>query len=664
MKKTKIIIIAIVLILVLVCGILAYLFLATDLFKSNKKMFQNYASQIEIKNFTDTKTLENYANRLLGEPSKNEGNIEIMFQDINEKFAYKLNNDPEGKKASADVAFFQDGEEKITAKYIKDKDLYGIQCIFKQFLVLENNNLKDFAKKIGINEAEIPDKIEINSSGVNIDEEAGKITSDLEKIAKKYFNNIFEQIPEKKFTKMSNEKIEVDGKTIAVDGYMVTLDENDISDILKKCVEGIKDDTDIFNLVNSINKLSGQNELSWEEYQTEAMNEDEIKIEEPIQLSIAMYKQGKKLVKAYAKLEFTKYQDKGKMYVDISIDNNNTIALNIVSKFDADEDANLDNNLQTVMQRSNIEFSILIKRINENAQTGYNIELIGKSNDQEYRGTIKAILELESEQNYNLNFEINFDNVKILFNNKTSFDSNIQIEEFEKDNMVKLNEATPELLNNIINTFVTEFNKKVDVNKTIIGSILAMNNSLFNNARDASANTKKAQVKEAIALAKADFVADYYSGSSEEINEKTVKEKIEDYLDNVTVKVKKQGDKNLFIITVDGVDLTEKDGTLDLTELEGATNNSIQDSINSAAENADNQAKEIFNMQYSMYEGIQNASNVKALLTRIKSSNQMNTDHIVDSDFEESDIDNSKKYKVSFTKDSDGYINKVNIEEE
>ena len=60
-KKIGIIIIIIFLIVAIVAGVFAYLFLATDIFKGNKKLFFNYISETveNVEKIADSKNLEN-----------------------------------------------------------------------------------------------------------------------------------------------------------------------------------------------------------------------------------------------------------------------------------------------------------------------------------------------------------------------------------------------------------------------------------------------------------------------------------------------------------------------------------------------------------------------------------------------------------------------------
>lgn len=72
----------------------------------------------------------------------------------------------------------------------------------------------------------------------------------------------------------------------------------------------------------------------------------------------------------------------------------------------------------------------------------------------------------------------------------------------------------------------------------------------------------------------------------------------------------------------------------------------------------------LFNSQLENYEGLLNGNDVKALLNTIEANNDANFNPRVECNKTITDIDSSENYIVSFEKDSEGYINKVIIEEQ
>ncbi len=77
MKKIQILIIVLVSILVLGCVTFAVVYFATDTFKSDKDLFYKYASQIDLKEFIDLESYNNYLKRTESEGHGNDGEFTI-----------------------------------------------------------------------------------------------------------------------------------------------------------------------------------------------------------------------------------------------------------------------------------------------------------------------------------------------------------------------------------------------------------------------------------------------------------------------------------------------------------------------------------------------------------------------------------------------------------
>lgn len=71
-----------------------------------------------------------------------------------------------------------------------------------------------------------------------------------------------------------------------------------------------------------------------------------------------------------------------------------------------------------------------------------------------------------------------------------------------------------------------------------------------------------------------------------------------------------------------------------------------------------------FNSQFDNYEGVQQGSNVISLIMKVKSYNLSDLVAKVECHADIEDIKSTENYIVSFEKDSEGYINKVIIEEQ
>ncbi len=76
------------------------------------------------------------------------------------------------------------------------------------------------------------------------------------------------------------------------------------------------------------------------------------------------------------------------------------------------------------------------------------------------------------------------------------------------------------------------------------------------------------------------------------------------------------------------------------------------------------QTKEMFNMQFEVYEGTRKGAEIKSLIEAINTSNANDSEHtIAYGGVSQQSIESTKEYSVLFEKDGEGYINKAIIEE-
>jgi len=315
MKKTQIIIITIALILTLGCvGAFAVLYFATDTFKSEQEMFYKYASQINLKEFIDLESYNTYSERLTTAGHANEGEFYIELvndaETINESVKYDGYSDPVNKTENYDISINKDNDTLLAMNYLRNQDLYGLQFkdVINQYIVVENNNLKEFAAKMGVEDtSQIPNKIEIPESNINYEE--------LNTVLNTYLNIAMQEIPEDNYSKIKKQEISLGDDKVEADGYQVKLKVKDVQKIFNKVLENAKNDEQLFNLLNI-------EEITFEDYQMaieELLSEisEEIPSEENVEvITISVYKQGKDTVKL--SLELVIDEDEN---VEISVEN-------------------------------------------------------------------------------------------------------------------------------------------------------------------------------------------------------------------------------------------------------------------------------------------------------------------------------------------------------
>ncbi len=452
MKKIRILIISLIIILVLGCTTFAVLYFATDIFKSDKDSyktnFKKYISQMSLKDFFDIEAYNSDAQKKKTEKYSSEGSISINITEEGEtkdevaNYNYKV--DPSNKRISGDFNLVINGENGLNLKFLQNEDLYGIQFkdieqIANQYVVFENNNLKEFADKLGMSYTDIPDKIEISEQyieSINFEE--------LNKIFSKYLNVALEEISEENYNKVEKQNIEVNNETIESDGYSVKISAKDVNNILNKVLETMRNDEQIFNFLNNINQ-----EFTSEEYQKsidefiQSIDSTEQESEEEIsEFNVTVYKNGQNTVK----IQIT-FEDKLEIFVE-----NKKIGLNVKAE---GQEINLG--------------------IYKNEEQGYSLLTKFIEDDEEIA-------------------EIN-----IAYNNKTTFDPNIEIEEFKEGEYTIINNSSEEQISNLSTNIMNLLVENTNIENEIIMSLvkdLLMANTLYDASQNAVQNATQNLQKE------------------------------------------------------------------------------------------------------------------------------------------------------------------------
>lgn len=464
MKKIHVLIITLVIILVLGCVTFAALYFATDIFKTDKEMFYKYIGQINLDSFTNSVENEKYQDRLKAEKYKNEGSVTIKSiigeqEDINEKFNYVSQVDSSNKLASSVINISRDGEELVTIDYLRNEDVYGLKFedIISQYISLENNNLKEFASKLGIQDSTMPDKIELPDST----EIASK--EELKQIFDKYIKNVIDQIPETSYAKVAKADIQLGENTIQADGYSLKIDLKTLQKITIEILNQLKGDEQVFNLISSIMQNAElEQEITLKQYQQaldEMINGISKEAEENFNvIDVIVYKKGKDLVKTYVKITLEQ-EGQQENYIDFSIENTDDksfIKINIVSKQYYNQTINL-----TISKNKDLtenEECKIVMLMNTDGEENINANIItrrqGKLSSNSIQNTMEASI-IVPEQSLQLSAEYK--------NNKT-FDSNINIEKFNEENHAVINEFSGEQINNLMSNLSKLISDKTQLN--------------------------------------------------------------------------------------------------------------------------------------------------------------------------------------------------------
>lgn len=486
MRKIQIVIISLVAVLVLGCAVFATLYFATDVFKSDKELFYKYVSQMDLKEIAESNEFNNYQERLKNEKYKNEGVVSIGLNigeeiNVDETFNYISKVDLANKLAQSNATINKEGKDLLSVNYLRNEDIYGVKLeqIVNQYIAFENGNLKEFAKKFGIEDVtQIPDKIEV--AQYNYDNIISK--EELEQIYNKYINIIIEQIPKESYSKVEKTKIALGETTIEADGYELKIDVKTLQKILKSVLNSLKDDEQIFNLINSaISVVDSSQELNFKEYKETLEDAIEEISEEPEEnfniANIIVYKNGKDTVKIYAKAGMD--VDNSKSYLEASLSKNEEkilIDLNIVAE-ENNINANIIKNIKTA---NNDECQIEIT-ISEDEEEVANISIETIRNGNLSSDTIENSMMLSAVLPQN-NIELSLE----LDNNKT-FDPSIEIEEFTQSDHAVINEFDYTQINNLMTNLNNIISEKTGLNAVeIIGTATV---GILSTALDGMGNT-------------------------------------------------------------------------------------------------------------------------------------------------------------------------------
>lgn len=288
---------SIIVIIIIITGILLYL--NTDMFKSNKTLFfkyfgknsenikeieeifesTEYEKNLQNNKYTDDINIKvNYTNNLQTTSEDNSNtinNVKLLIkgeEDKNNKYSYKdfklekdknIATNTENQSSSENSNESNNKEQNIMeVEYIKNDNNYGIRFsdLFKQYLLVENNNLKDLFRKIGYSEQElenVPDSIEINDITLS----DIKFTEDeIKQLSEKYSEIINKKVSKEKFEKKSKQVITINEKNITTNAYILKLTNEELNNLYVDLLESLKQDEIILNKLESIqNKINSIN---------------------------------------------------------------------------------------------------------------------------------------------------------------------------------------------------------------------------------------------------------------------------------------------------------------------------------------------------------------------------------------------------------------------
>lgn len=418
-KILKILIIVVSIMILVLIGTIAYLYLQTDILKSDKNLFFKYVAQVgSAENGFIDNQITQYFSKKVNTPYTNSATFktDMKVQEADDQvkavnnfnITFKGKTDNQANKTEQEISLNYSSNVNFPFTYRKTGDSVGIQTqyISKNFVAIDagdtstsSNDTINFVKQINeaLKKTKEVQKVEITEQ-------------EKEQILNRYMEVLIQNIGDEKFSKVT----ETSSK-----GYKLTLTVEDLKNIEIKLLETLKDDKLALDKLNEYIKLSENTKTITKSDIESAITEIERnEIEENKQFEITVYNKNGKLNKLEISTEI---------------------------------------------------FNITINKIKGNNQvsTSINLEVKDESNPLKVlvAGAFNGLETMETVQEaYQLTLQLGENNsVTYTINNNVSFAQSVDIEGFDEENSVTLNDFEEEQVNNFLQAVeerITEVNKQ------------------------------------------------------------------------------------------------------------------------------------------------------------------------------------------------------------
>ncbi len=449
-RKTRIAIItvAISLLVITIIGILTFLYLETDAFKTNETLFTKYLAQ----NFEELDNLKNNSNsttKSLLENSKYTSKIDGQIEYIenkdtsdenknssvnNIKLKINVQKDNQNKYKYYDMAIQNENEKLLGVEYIKTQGKQGIRLNGIQQFVSTQNEENEILKEFNIKTI---DKL---TSSIDIDSIISFSEEEKQTIKNNYMNILKSNISKDKYHKQSKALITVNNKDIQTNAYYISMTLEEYNNLYVKMLQQLEKDEILLAKIDAI-------EEQLKEYNAEENLKDKIieKINEKIK-NIQDNNIGNDEVK------ITVYENNGKT-VRTSIENGtDKLALDFYNEASMKitqtkmEDVVKEKTIKIEKQKKDTQINTMIEYSNsEENQEKYNITLNYEETNQNNNIQKNVELLISNDKNQ-ANLKIN-DTINIVdeFENEITLnEDNVNIDELEDEQKSSISEILNE----------------------------------------------------------------------------------------------------------------------------------------------------------------------------------------------------------------------------
>ena len=275
-RKTRrmIIIVSIIVIILTIAIAFFLLYRNTNLFKSSATLFTKYLGQnMENMNSALQKIGTSEFNELL-KNNKNTSEMQVKVNyttnigtssestqnSINQlKLKMSGQADPNNQYKYQDIKLLNNNEKVAEIEYIQRGITHGIRFsdLFDQYILADNENLKELFKKMGYSEEQlvnVPDSIEFNNEVKNIFEFS---KDEKQKLKTKYMSIINNNVSKENFSKQKSQMVEIEGKSIKANSYVLTITKEQLNNIYIKILEEMKQDEIFLSRIDQLQTTLG-----------------------------------------------------------------------------------------------------------------------------------------------------------------------------------------------------------------------------------------------------------------------------------------------------------------------------------------------------------------------------------------------------------------------
>ncbi len=284
-RRNKIIIISISVVILIILAICIFLYFTTDMFKSNDVLFAKYIQSAaqNIEGLLKDEQGEAYNNSLRNNKYTSKTEITADYTQgmqttaenkdnvINQlKFVINGKVDEQNGIDYKDFILQKEDQKVSEMEYLKSGDKYGLRFtdLFGKYLAVENQNLKEVASKLNMN-TNIPDRIEqIDWQGMAFTDE------EINAMNETYSQVMLEKFDKTKFTSLKETDVTVGNNTFTTNAYTLNLTKEELNNIYISILEQMKQDEQILNRIDTIDKFLNPEGMVEEDQQDEQTQEE------------------------------------------------------------------------------------------------------------------------------------------------------------------------------------------------------------------------------------------------------------------------------------------------------------------------------------------------------------------------------------------------------